>query len=89
MPVKRLDLTDSVGLELPWTAEDSAGFRHFLSTVTGKRFLGQIILKRPIATEKSDAVKRAIQSAVVEGYEDAVFRIGWLADSDKSVKKTS
>jgi hypothetical protein len=64
MPVKRIDLTDCVGLELPWTAEDSAALRHFLGTNTGRRFIGQLILKRPPASEKSDAVKRAIQSGV-------------------------
>ncbi len=86
MPVKRLDLTDSVGLELPWTAEDSAALRHFLATNTGRRFLGQLILRRPPATEKTDINKRAIQSGVQEGFEEAIFRIGFLSDSSKSVK---
>lgn len=84
---KRIDLTDSVGFELPWTAEDSATLRHFLGTTTGRRMLGQLILKRPPATERSDAFKRGIQSGVVEGYEEAVHRLSFLTDSSKSVVK--
>ncbi len=86
MAFKRIDLTDCVGFELPWTAEDSAVLRHFLGTVTGRRFVGQLLLKRPMATEKSDATKRLIQSGIVEGAEDTIFQIGRLADSSKSVK---
>lgn len=88
MPAKRIDLTDSVGFELPWTAEDSATLRQFLATNTGKRMLGKLILKRPAMTERSDPFKRGIQSAEVSGYEEAVHVLGWLTDSDKSVKKT-
>lgn len=87
MPAKRLDLTDSIGFELPWLAEDCAALRHFLETNTGRRMLGQLILKRPHASERTDPFKRGIQSAVQEGYEEAVQRIGLLTNPDKSVTK--
>ena len=89
MPTKRLDLTDSLGFEVPWTAEDSAALRHFLTTTTGKRFLGQLIYKRIHATEKSDATKRLIQSGMVEGNEETLYQISLLTNSEKSVKKTA
>ncbi len=84
---KRLDLTDSVGFELPWTAEDSATLREFLKTTTGKRMLGRLIFKRPAAVERSDPFKRGIQSAIQEGYEEALQTIGFLTNSEKSVVK--
>lgn len=87
MATPRIDLTDSVGFELPWTAENSAELRQFLGTVTGRRALGQLILKRPVANERSDAFKRGIQSAIIEGYEEAVHSLGRLTDSAKSVTK--
>lgn len=87
MAQKRLDLTDSVGFELPWTAEDAAALRAFLSTATGRRMLGQLMLKRPSVSERSDPFKRGIQSAVHEGYDEALNRLGFLTDSTKSVTK--
>lgn len=89
MPGKRIDLTDSVGFELPWTAEDCATWRQFLNTITGRRVLGQLILKRPHASERTDPFKRGIQSAVQEGYEEAVTRLGLLTNPEKSVTKNT
>jgi hypothetical protein len=86
MPAKKIDLTDCIGFELPWTAQDSAALRAFLETGTGRRMLGRLILKRPAATERSDPFKRGIQSAIAEGYDEAVHTIGFLTDSSKSVK---
>lgn len=64
-----------LGHKAPWEAVDAAGLRQFFVTVTGQRFVDQIFLRRPKATEKVDLAKRAIQSAVAEGYEEmyAVF----------------
>lgn len=87
MATKRIDLTDSVGFELPWTAEDAAALRAFLSTTTGRRLVGQLLLKRPSVSERSDPFKRGIQSGVHEGYDEAVNRLGFLTDSTKSVTK--
>lgn len=89
MATQRHDLTDSIGFELPWTAEDSAALRQFIASTAGKRMLGQLILKRPHASERTDPFKRGIQSAVQEGYEEAVQRIGLLCNSEKSVTKDS
>jgi len=59
-----------LGHKAPWEAVDAANLRQFFTTVTGQRFVEQIFIRRPKATEKSDAVKRAIQSGVAEGYEE-------------------
>lgn len=80
------DLTDSIGFSIPWTAEDSATLRHFLTTVTGRRMLGQLLTRRPVATNRTDAFRRSVESAVIEGYEDAVRELRILTDSTKSVK---
>lgn len=40
--------------------------------------MSKIFLLRPRATEKSDAVKRAIQSGVSEGYEELFHNIDFL-----------
>ena len=87
MAIARIDLTDSVGFELPWTAENSSELRQFLGSVTGRRMLGQLILKRPAVSERSDSFKRGVQSGVLEGYDEAVHRLGALTDSTKSVTK--
>lgn len=85
----KVDLTQSIGFELPWTAEDSAILRAFLVSQTGRRTVGQLLLKRPAMSERSDAFKRGIQSGIVEGYDDAIYRLGWLTDSSRSVKKAT
>lgn len=82
-----IDLTESFGLEVPWTAEDAAALRHFLGTTTGKRFLGQLFIRTPKASERSDAFKRGVQSGVQEGFSELTYAIGVLADSTKSVTK--
>lgn len=65
MPFQKLP-----GHKAPWEEIDQESLRQFLATVSGQRFLDQIFLRRPRATEKTDPVKRAIQSAVAEGYEE-------------------
>lgn len=81
-----LDLTESFGLDVPWTAEDAAATRAFLGSTTGKRFLGNIFFRRPACSERSDPFKRGIQSAIGEGYDEALHFVRSLADSTKSVK---
>ncbi len=65
MPFKKIP-----GHVAPWEEIDQANLRQFLDTVSGQRYLEQIFMRRPSATEKTDPVKRSIQSAVREGYEE-------------------
>lgn len=53
----------------PWEEIDQAHLRQFLDSVTGSRLLAQIFYRRPKCREKTDLNKRALQSAVAEGYE--------------------
>lgn len=82
-----LDTADTIGFDIPWTAVDRATLFSFLETQTGLRLLGQLLTKRPVAGEKSDLNKRAMQSALIEGYEDAVSRIRFFATDEKSIKR--
>jgi hypothetical protein len=66
------------GHKAPWEEIDQDNLRQFLSSVTGQRFLDQIFLRRPLALEKNDITKRALQSAVAEGYEEFYTSALWL-----------
>ena len=81
-----LDPTSALAFEVPWTAEDSAILRSFLSTTTGQRLLGKILIHRPTCSERTDPFKRGIQSAIGEGYDEMFHRLRALCDSTKSVK---
>jgi len=65
MPLSKL-----LGPKTPWEATDVVALRQFLDTVSGKRYLAKMFSMRPRATEKSDPVKRSIQSGVQEGFEE-------------------
>ena len=59
-----------LGPKTPWDSTDVANLRQWLATVSGQRFLAKSFSMRPRATERTDPVKRAIQSGVQEGYEE-------------------
>lgn len=58
------------GPKAPWEEIDQDNLRQFLASVSGQRYLDQIFLRRPLCTERSDITKRALQSAIAEGYEE-------------------
>lgn len=62
----------------PWEEIDQATLRQFLATVTGQRFLQQLFTRRPKARDKTDFTKRALQSAVAEGYESMYEEIDYM-----------
>lgn len=77
-------LSKILGPKTPWEVVDADALRQFLGTVSGKRYLAKMFSLRPRATEKSDAVKRAIQSACQEGYEEFFQMTTTLSDSNRA-----
>ncbi len=67
-----------LGLTAPWSELEASALRQFLGTVEGQRFCTKLFSLRPLATEKSDLAKRAIQSGVAEGFEKLYHEIEFL-----------
>lgn len=76
-----------LGPQTPWDSTDVANLRQFFATVSGQRFLAKAFSLRPRATEKTDPVKRAIQSGVQEGFEE-YFHIAMSLTTARSASDT-
>jgi hypothetical protein len=57
-----------------------------MESVEGQRMLSKLFSLRPKASEKSEAVKRAIQSGVQEGFEEMLNLMQFLT-TPQSVDK--
>lgn len=69
-----------VQLDRPaWTSGDVQALQQFLSTESGRRFIGHLSYSRPEYKTFTTIEERAITSALVEGYEKGVEKVLALA----------
>ena len=61
-----------------WTSIDADQLLGFLQTSTGQRLLSTLVSKRPKFHKFSSIEERAVQSGVVEGYEECLTDIDSL-----------
>lgn len=73
-----------VGVKTPWSVVDAQTLRTFLSTTTGHNLVDKIFTSRPRVTERTDPVKRAIQSGIAEGYEEFFNQLDYLCKPESA-----
>ena len=63
-----------------WTNTDAAQLQAFLETTTGQRFVLKLFAFRPLHKPFESIELRAVESGMVEGYEECIKDISQLTE---------